>query len=163
MKYCPDCKKELPIDSFHKNKSRPLGVNNICKSCSSIRGKKYHKKNKEAQNNRSLEYYYKHKEAMLSCAKIWREKNIESQQEKGRNRYHKNKERYIKTMKDWRVKNKEKLKSNITLLCDSYLINSLGLTKETATPELIELMKKRIEISRLMKTLNHEIKKLKGL
>src|SRR4030042_4669772 len=35
-KRCCKCKKELPVEEFHKNKSSKDGLNSICKKCKSV-------------------------------------------------------------------------------------------------------------------------------
>lgn len=41
-KTCTQCKNDKPLDAFHKHKGCKFGVSSTCKSCSSLRFKKYY-------------------------------------------------------------------------------------------------------------------------
>lgn len=54
MKCCGRCKKEKPFIDFYKNKRRPDGYKDICKSCYGQKGKEYAAK--WYQNNKDKHY-----------------------------------------------------------------------------------------------------------
>lgn len=47
LKWCSGCKTEKPPEEFHRNRSRPDGLQNLCKTCSSKSRRKSYQKNKE--------------------------------------------------------------------------------------------------------------------
>lgn len=46
-KYCATCKKHKHVEEFNKNKSKPDGLNSICRKCSNKHSKLYYKINNE--------------------------------------------------------------------------------------------------------------------
>lgn len=70
-KVCSKCKRELPIEEFHKDKSKSDGLNCSCKECSSRSNKKYYKDNKE--------------KTKIRCKK-WQDKNLNTFGRTGRER-----------------------------------------------------------------------------
>lgn len=38
-KYCPNCKRTLPLDAFHKNKRLSTGRSTYCKECHNARSR----------------------------------------------------------------------------------------------------------------------------
>lgn len=44
-KSCWRCKRELSLEQYQKDSSRPDGLSHCCRSCSSQRQREYHKKN----------------------------------------------------------------------------------------------------------------------
>jgi hypothetical protein len=84
MKTCNNCKEELPIDQFHKNKRLKSGYVSTCKKCISeynrlkypeIKGrmldyqKEYIKSNKKLVRAKRRAYYNKNRERILEAAK----------------------------------------------------------------------------------------------
>ncbi len=61
-KICLTCKFELDPSSFHKNKTKKDGLQNICISCKSLWSKQYHQENKEEKSNKRKIYYKKNKD-----------------------------------------------------------------------------------------------------
>jgi hypothetical protein len=49
-KYCPVCKETKPIDQFAKHKSRPDGLQSMCKACQHNHAKVYFQNNKAKFN-----------------------------------------------------------------------------------------------------------------
>jgi len=47
MKICGTCKVPKSEEDFNKNKSKPDGLNSICRECSNKRSKRYYTENKE--------------------------------------------------------------------------------------------------------------------
>ncbi len=41
-KYCPKCDKALPVENFHKNRTRCDGLHPWCKTCSKLSKRAYH-------------------------------------------------------------------------------------------------------------------------
>lgn len=55
-KICSKCRKELPLDSFHKNKSQSDGLNCYCNECNFIYNNNYFKNNSQKILNRSINW-----------------------------------------------------------------------------------------------------------
>lgn len=66
MKICTTCKVEKEKIEFNKNKSRKDGLNNICRSCSNLRSRKYYTENTDH-----------HRRVVSKRKKIVRENNQE--------------------------------------------------------------------------------------
>jgi len=100
MKKCTDCKLELEEIQFGKDKSRGDGLSSRCKSCNTIKQKKYAEKNREKINSHNKKTYEKHKEKR----KQYQRDNYERSKE-----VRKLREKETKTYrKEWEAKNKEK-------------------------------------------------------
>lgn len=97
MKVCGRCKRELPLEMFHKNRSRKDGLSWHCKDCvreiSVIRKDKVKKYNAEHRNQKS------------QYNKKYNEKHREERAEKQRQYRIENKEK----AREYRAKNKEKM------------------------------------------------------
>lgn len=57
-KVCSNCKENVSISNFHKNKSSKDGLQNNCKRCQSVYTSLYVKNNKEYTNKRQLLKYH---------------------------------------------------------------------------------------------------------
>ena len=77
-KKCYKCNKTLPIDSFHKNKSRPDGLTDECKECIKIIGKKRYSENRLIRISQATERYYKNKDRISIIRKESYKDNISS-------------------------------------------------------------------------------------
>lgn len=55
-KVCSKCRKELPLDSFRKNKSQSDGFNCYCIECNFIYNNNYFKNNSQKILNRSINW-----------------------------------------------------------------------------------------------------------
>ena len=77
-KYCPVCKKDLPLEAFSKNKSRKDGLQSYCIEC---RKENYQTKYKEKVAETGKIYREKHKEEIAVKGKIWRENNKEKKRQ----------------------------------------------------------------------------------
>lgn len=55
-KVCSGCRKELPLNMFHKNKSKSDGLNVYCKECSSIKMKQYYNSDIEYSKEKNKKY-----------------------------------------------------------------------------------------------------------
>ena len=97
-KICLNCKQELDIFKFSKNKNKEDGLEIYCKSCKKIYHKKYYQINKSKQIRNSRNYYENNKEKKLRQNKNYYEKNIK---------------KVKKYAKKWNEKNKKyKLEQN---------------------------------------------------
>ena len=65
MKYCYACKKELELDVFSINRSKPDGFHDACKECKKEMDKKYRIENLEKIKLRHHQYYLKNKNAII--------------------------------------------------------------------------------------------------
>lgn len=52
-KRCSDCREHQPLSDFGKNRTRSDGYNNLCKECTSVRGKAHREKNLEKEKQRT--------------------------------------------------------------------------------------------------------------
>ena len=91
-KTCRQCKVELPINYFSKNKQAKDKLEYICKQCRS----KKHFDHKERNNKVSLTYYYNHTKERREKAKRWKQNN---------------KERNLFILKEWKRKHKAEIKA----------------------------------------------------
>lgn len=57
-KWCPRCRKCLPMDSFHKNKSTISGVNSFCAKCMGVWQREKYKTNKREIRRKAKVYYH---------------------------------------------------------------------------------------------------------
>ena len=75
MKLCNKCKKEKPLDLFHKNKSKKDGLQDCCKPCCTIRDVEHRQKHKEKwnahykQKGREQQQWFKEIKKQYSCKK----------------------------------------------------------------------------------------------
>ena len=75
-KICSLCKKEKPLDCFHRNKRKPLGKESRCKNCinnnplKKERGKRWYEENKEEICRKKKIYHAKNKEEIARKSKI---------------------------------------------------------------------------------------------
>lgn len=75
MQTCKKCGIEKPLDEFHKDKSRLLGVTSICKPCAIAKSKAWLELNKAKHKDTCKAYREKHKERLLKTHKEWAENN----------------------------------------------------------------------------------------
>lgn len=66
-KWCPDCKRDIPLDGFNLKRGEPSGRQEICRPCQSERGKAWRLANPElsrqrqaASRHRNRDYYRDH-------------------------------------------------------------------------------------------------------
>lgn len=88
MKICGRCKRELPLDMFHKNRSRKDGLSWHCKDCSKeitfARKDKINKYNEEHRKEKSIynkRYNDRHKEERAEKQRQYRKENKEKEKE----------------------------------------------------------------------------------
>lgn len=63
MKICKKCKKEHPIENFHRHKGFADGRRCTCKDCANEYQKKYYSENKEEHIARCIEWHRENREA----------------------------------------------------------------------------------------------------
>ena len=61
-KVCCDCKRELPLSEFYKNRANKDGLQGICKSCTAIRTHKYRVKHPEKIREYARNHWHKYSE-----------------------------------------------------------------------------------------------------
>lgn len=88
MKICGRCKRELPLDMFHKNRSRKDGLSWHCKDCSKeitfARKDKIKKYNEEHRKEKSIynkRYNDRHREERIEKQRQYRKENKEKEKE----------------------------------------------------------------------------------
>ncbi len=75
MKKCYSCSIEKDLCDYHKDKSRPDGHRAICKECSLLKNKIYHRDNKSKIKERKSIYRDNNKETLLLKHKIYYKNN----------------------------------------------------------------------------------------
>jgi hypothetical protein len=69
--YCPDCKQHKSLSDFNKDNSRPLGYQNVCRKCQSIRHRKWiaqlttEKRERRRLKNNAITRRYRQKDGYL--------------------------------------------------------------------------------------------------
>lgn len=58
-KICPECKRELPIEMFARNKSTKDGLQNYCKVCKKQIQRIYYEKTQDEKYKKRNEFYKK--------------------------------------------------------------------------------------------------------
>ena len=61
-KTCSKCKRKLPLEQFHKNRSMMDGYAHECKQCKHAYNVAYHRNHRERHNKRTSDYYVVHRE-----------------------------------------------------------------------------------------------------
>ncbi len=64
-KRCYKCKRELPLEDFHKSHTRKDGLCNCCKKCKAQRSREHREKNRDKLNRQSREWRKNNKEKDL--------------------------------------------------------------------------------------------------
>ena len=157
MKKCTKCGEVKELSEFYKRKGAHDGHKSACKLCCvengdkrSQRAKKYYAENRDLIRKKHALYDENHRDAAKIRTRLWYENN------KDRHRlYNKN---YRKsnplTLKSWSAKHK---KISVYILSDTYVISTLGMTKASASAELIELKREQLLMHRATKQLTKEI------
>lgn len=109
-KVCSKCKEEKHLDDFYKTKAIKSGFVSACKKCNSLKGKKYHKNNKEKINKCKKNYYANNKNITLGRQKIYYENNKEAIKVRHKKYNRDNIEALKEYGKIYRINNKEKEK-----------------------------------------------------
>ena len=152
-KICSKCGRELPLDSFYKNKSKKYGVEGECKDCSKARVKEYYEQNKEKISIRTKEYQEKNKEQIKLDKKEYYEKNKEKLSLQKKEYYKTNKEAEIKKVTEYRKKRLKEDKffafTNRVRNLIRISISKKGYTKKSKTSEIVgctfEQLKEHLE------------------
>jgi len=50
-KWCPGCKKDLPLSAFNKNRSKPLGLQSLCRECQRARDRAYYRESSQRRQS----------------------------------------------------------------------------------------------------------------
>lgn len=69
-KFCCDCKKNLPLDEFFKNRSTKDGYQSICKNCSKVRTQRYQKDHPEKMREHAKRHWHKYRLEKLNRDRI---------------------------------------------------------------------------------------------
>lgn len=154
-KVCSKCKVEKALTGFGKRQASSDGFRSQCKLCDKEDKLKYRKINAKKVRAYMANWRKKNKEKVKEDFAIWAKNNQEQRKERLSNWRKKNKDKE----KEWRIcyykNNREDIlmssKVNIINLSDSYVRSKLKLTKDQATPELIELKRTHLQISRYLK------------
>jgi hypothetical protein len=164
VKTCTKCGEVKAIELFQKRKAGKDGFHTQCKKCVSIRYKAYREANKEALKTYIKAYREANKEALKTCNKAYREANKEAIKTYDKVRREENTEKANISGKLWRKAHPERCrkygKIKVIKLTDAYIRLRLGMTKEQATPELIELKRTQLQLIRLTREFKNERSKI---
>lgn len=128
MKKCTKCGEVLPLHMFCKNKATKDKLSTLCKECVRKNNKAYYENNQEEINEKNKTYYKKNKEEINEYKKAYRDKNKEKASEYRRERFLKLPDSYIRQ-----------------------LLNNQGIDKSLITPEIMELKRATIKVTRIIK------------
>jgi 5-methylcytosine-specific restriction endonuclease McrA len=62
MKYCPKCRRDLPISQYAKNKTKPDGLAYWCRDCNNASSRKYHATHKEQRKETRRAWYLRNRD-----------------------------------------------------------------------------------------------------
>jgi uncharacterized Zn finger protein (UPF0148 family) len=155
-KTCSKCGEVKPLDAFYQ------GL--ICKTCNVKRQAAWVKANPEKRREQSARYAKANPEKLKELATQY-SKSADGK-EKNRVRssrsYEKNREAKKEASRTRYKENPEKCKASQKLLseklADSIVANSLGFRVRDAPKELIQAKREQIQITRLLRELNKELK-----
>jgi len=105
FKTCPSCNLTKRADEYHKNSKNKSGIADYCKSCSSIRYKKYRDNNKEKVHEKSIRYYQENKLSLQTKHKNYYESNKEKLKPVRSHYYFSHKEKLNSINNSWWSKN----------------------------------------------------------
>lgn len=137
---CCGCGKVKPEDEYHRDKRQKThGRVARCKSCVSLRTKKYYQENKDVVLEKAKDYYIDNKESVLEYQKEYYEENKEYVDNRNKSYYHKTKddrkEKHSIACKRWKNNNPKKLRA--------YCLNRVAkrnMAKGKITKEVINEM-----------------------
>ncbi len=97
MKHCTKCSRDLPLNAFWKDKSKPDGLQRYCVECKSSQDKKWRSENPDygvewARNNPDLAQKY---------SLAYRRGNLEKLRRRDRERYAANREASVKRVSEY--------------------------------------------------------------
>ena len=104
LKKCSTCKLELPLDLYHKNRSKPDGYKESCKICRKLETKNNYIKNREKIKNEQKLYYESNKKKIQEYKKNWAKKNYNPE---------KRKQQFLKTKEKIYLRNKTRYDTDI--------------------------------------------------
>jgi len=111
IRVCNNCKKELTLDNFHKDKRGNKGLKSVCKECRKKYDKQYAESNLEKTRERHKRYYDENLEVIKEKAHIanqkYYEENSEKMKEYGKKYYKENKVARNKYNNEYARENKE--------------------------------------------------------
>lgn len=107
MKVCNKCKIEKTLDCFSKSTKEKDGLQYRCKDCEKEAGKLRRLNNPEKERIRHAKYHEKNKEKINKRSIQWQKDNPEKSREKSRRFYKNNKDKEKLRMKKWRDENPE--------------------------------------------------------
>jgi len=143
MKKCNKCGEVLPLHMFGKNKRTKDNLKVWCKTCSKKYNKAYYEENKEEKKKRDKAYCEENKEEIRNKKKTYYKENKEEINENAKVYYRENKE-----------ERGEYQRRRVLKLPDSYirkLLNNQGIDESLITPEIMELKRATIKVTRIIK------------
>lgn len=76
-KFCSKCRFEKDRSEFHKNKARYDGLNNFCKPCAKVSGRKYRQEHPEKNKERCDRWRFNNRDKWNEISRKYREENPE--------------------------------------------------------------------------------------
>ena len=158
MKKCNKCGEALPLHMFGKDKNAKDNLQVWCKTCSKKYSKAYYRENKEEMKKYKKAYYEENKEEVKKYNKTYYENNQEEINKKSKAYYEENKEEMKKYNKTYYENNQEERgeyqRTRVLKLPDSYirrLLNKQGIDESLITPEIMELKRAVVKVTRIIK------------
>lgn len=93
IKICSKCRARKNVDKFSRCASAKDGLNSHCKSCDSVRNRRYREENPDKERERRRRYYVTNREEVLAAKQRWREANPEKRREQTQRYRKKNSDR----------------------------------------------------------------------
>lgn len=103
MKRCWMCEQEKPLSEFHKCKSKPDGLQNMCKECHG----EYYQDNKEKIAEQKKQWRQENREEIAEYNRKYRQENREEILERDRLYRQENREERLEYQKQWEKNNPE--------------------------------------------------------
>ena len=144
LKKCYRCNQEKSKLEFNKKKNSNDGLQNECRSCTSLFFKQWYDKNKRVKykqcskcnKNVNTKNYYKHKEMAdglfgkcKDCCKKYRMDNASNERRRAKQWQKKNKDRYKEYQKKWQKDNR----NYMTKKCNEYVKKRMSYDDEFKT------------------------------
>lgn len=109
-KICRKCNKILSIEEFYKDKNRPDGYDDICKTCKNEYQRKLKSRpdQKLKQSEHDKQHYKNNKEYHKTKSKQWREQHQVEIQQYSQQYREKNREYFLNKSKEHKLKNRKK-------------------------------------------------------
>jgi hypothetical protein len=114
-KICSKCGEEKPIGDFSKDSHKKSGFRSHCKGCCKKSFGAYYSKDREGQQQRSLEYYWKNRDKALEKNANWRSRNPDKAKLATRRWKQENKESQKVWQSKYQKSNRDKIRNRVRI------------------------------------------------